>query len=204
MSLTHITNHYELAVARLPSAYRERPRYLAWLAAYCAKVQEIEDVVWDIIVGRMLQNDPADDLLAKLANLVQQPSWGLTDAEWRLMVRARILSLRSHGRRRDLIAVAKALWPLTLTPDVWVFDMVPAAVLLIPQAAYVLDPYIMYDFFLAPAVAAGVRLQFIYFPVFPSGTLMLSDSSGVYVPEEAQYLSDSSAAFTGGLLAGAI
>ncbi len=172
MAYAHITDHYERALARLPTVYKDKPRYLAWLAAYCAKVQEIEDVLWDIYNDRMIQNSPTGDLLAKLAAIVAQPSWGLSDAQWLLMVKARILSLRSRGRRRDLIAVTQALWNQAAAPEVWVFDFFPASVMVVPQVAADLSPYVAADSFVGPAVAAGVRLSYVWSPETPSNTLI--------------------------------
>lgn len=176
MALAHVTDHYEQAVARLPMVYKDKPRYLAWLAAYCAKVQQIEDVVWAIYNNRLIQNSPTGDLLAKIASIVAQPSWGASDAEWLLYVKARILSLRSRGRRRDMVAVTQALWPLSSPPTVLVLDMPPDAVIVAPQLPVSFSPALQVSGFVGPAVAAGVRLEYIWTGSAVTATFQLAST----------------------------
>jgi hypothetical protein len=204
MAIEHITDHYERAVARLPMVYRDKPRYLAWLAAYCTKIQNIEDVMWEIYTNRLIQNEPTGDLLAKLGILVGQLNLTGVDAEFRLLIQARILASRSNGRRNALVRVTQALWPLTNPPVVWVFDMVPATVMIFPQAPLQIDPYIMFNDFLSRAVGAGIRLIFTWTLVPIASTLILGDSGGGFTPGAGQLLSDSGGAFDGGLLPGTV
>lgn len=172
MSISHVTDHYDQAVARLPMVYKDKPRYLAWLAAYCAKVQEIEDVLWGIIYGRLLQNDPTGDLLAKLGALVGQGNLGYGDDVYAILVRARIAVNRSDGRRATLNKIVQLLWPIDEQPVVWQFDFYPASVMLVPQAAVAIDPYVAAKYFIGPAVGAGTALSYIWSPSAPEETLV--------------------------------
>lgn len=176
MALTHVTDHYEQAVARLPQVYKDKPRYLAWLAAYCDKIQQIEDVLWAIYNDRLIQNSPTGDLLIKLAALVNQPSWGAPDAVWLLYVQAHILALRSRGKRRDHIAVTKALWPIDNQPTVMVLDMPPDAVIVAPQLAVSFSPATQVSGFVGPATAAGVRLEYVWTGSAVTSTFLLAST----------------------------
>ena len=204
MSITHVTDHYEQAVARLPMVYKDKPRFLAWLAAYCARVQNIEDALWDVYVDRLIQNSPTGDLLAKLGAIVGQTDLLGDDASFLLFIQARILVNRSKGRRRDLIRVTQAMWPVTAAPVVWAFDMAPATLLLIPQAPVEVDPYVMFNSFLNVAIGAGVRLIFIWTLEPLADTLLLADAAGGFTPGANQLLSDSAGAYDGGVLSGTV
>lgn len=172
MSITHITDHYELAVARLPEVYKDKPRFLAWLAAYCTKIQQVEDVLWEVFTERLLQNNPTGDLLAKLGRIVGQVNILGTDSSWRLFIQARILVNRSDGRRRTLTRVVRALWPIGSEPAVWQFDFFPASVMLVPQDQVQVDPYVMAEQFIGPSVGAGIRLSFVWSISPPTATVV--------------------------------
>ena len=172
MSITHVTDHYEQAVARLPMVYKDKPRFLAWLAAYCARVQNIEDALWDVYVDRLIQNSPTGDLLAKLGAIVGQTDLLGDDVSFLLFIQARILVNRSKGRRRDLIRVTQAMWPIAEPPVVWQWDFPGPSVLIAPQAAVAVSPHVAAQEFIGPAVAAGVSLSYVWSPAVPLDTIV--------------------------------
>ncbi len=171
--ITQDTRHVAEGIALLPEQYRHAPRMVAWLTAYLQQIQKLEDVIWAVHVGRLLQNNPTGDLLAKLGKIVGQASLGASDAVYALYIQARILTNRATGKREELIRIASLLVgsnPSTTVP-IRAQDFYPAAVLVEARGAFNADPYVVARQFLGEAVAAGVRLAFVWTGVDPSSTI---------------------------------
>jgi hypothetical protein len=202
MAITHITNHYELAVARLPQVYKDKPKFLAWLGAYCTRIQNIEDAVWAVYVGRMLQNDPTGNLLVKLGIIVGQSSLGYSDAVFRLLIKARIPTNKSDGRKPTMIKIASLLAP-GLTIEAYTVPLTTFYMQV--DGPYTVDPYVMFNSFLSQAIGAGVRLVFVWTGTAATSTLIMGDSGGGFTPTASQSPGDTnSAPYGGGLIAGTV
>lgn len=160
MAITHKTDYFDEAKTRLLQQFKNMPRIEGFLDAVSAEVQELEDAMWEVFVNRVIQSDLATgDLLAKLGKLVGQGSEGLTDAEYRLLIQARILANRSSGRREELIEVISTLCPgMTIAAH----DHYPASFYLWPMGAVTLPPVLIGASFLQVAMSAGVRLMFVW------------------------------------------
>ena len=175
MAITHITNHYELAVARLPQVYRDKPRFLAWLAAYCDRIQNIEDTVWDIYEGRLLQNNPTGNLLVKLGIIVGQGSLGYSDDVFRLLIKARIPTNKSDGRKATMIKIAGILAPGLVIES---YTLPLTTFYMQVDGPYTVDPYVMVSQFLGQAIGAGVRLVFVWTGYASTSTLTWGTTYG--------------------------
>lgn len=202
MAIAHITNHYALAVARLPVQWQDSPRFLAWLKAYCDKIQEIEDTTWEVFTKRLLQNGPTGDLLAKIGGIVGQSNLGYSDSVYTLLIKARIPTNKSNGRKPDMINILSIL---TAGATVKAFDMPRTSFYMQAQGVSTVNPYIMFSQFLNEAIGAGVRLVFVY-TVEPVASTLLWGSTYTTVaaqPTAAQSPGSTYAA-GGGKWAGAL
>lgn len=160
MNIVYNGDYLGQARSRLPFQYKNKPRIDAFLQAWTAEFQAIEDAFFAVYIDRQLQQGLATgDLLTKLGKIVGQTSEGLTDPQFLLLIRARILVNRSDGRRETLIRIAALLVPST---PIYVKDYQPAAVLIQPLGPLGLPANLIAQQFLGPAVAAGVRLAFVW------------------------------------------
>lgn len=182
MAITHITNHYELAVARLPQVYKDKPRFLSWLKAYCDRIQNIEDTVWDIYEGRLLQNNPTGNLLVKLGIIVGQGSLGYSDDVFRLLIKARIPTNKSDGRKATMVKIAGILAPGLVIRS---FTLPLSTFFLEVDGPVTVNPYAMYSF-LRQALGAGIRLEFSYTTIAASSTLTWGSSYAATNPGASQ------------------
>lgn len=85
--------------------FRGKPVIQAFLDAYVKRLQDVEDVLWDVVDKRILDNATAAQL-ETLGKLVGEIRRGRTDAQFRLGIRIRIRVNRSKGRITDVIDVA--------------------------------------------------------------------------------------------------
>lgn len=183
MAITHITDHYALAVERLPQQFKAATRYLGWVRVYTDKIQQIEDVAWEIYFGKLLSQAPTGDLLRKIGALVGQTSMGYGDDVFLLLIQARIPTNRSKGRKRDMVRIAKAL---NESPPVTAFTLPQATFYLQPSGTGTLtvSPYVQREFY-AAAIGAGVRLVYVWSPTQDTGTITWGSAYG-YAPGATQ------------------
>jgi hypothetical protein len=172
MPLTHNTAYLTQARSRYPAQYAGKPRFDAIVQAFSAEAQQLEDAMWAVYVDRLLQNNAATgDLLDKLGKIVGQPRNGMLDAEYLILITARIVANRSDGRRETLIRLAKLLVPGAV---IYVKEFTPGAVYIAPQGAITIDPYVAASFMIA-AKAGGVNIVFAWTPAPLSTTLTFGD-----------------------------
>lgn len=99
------TKHVEDARKLLISQYQKKPVIQGFLDSYIRRLQDAEDVLWDIVDAFILDNATGAQLNV-LGNLVLEPRRGRTDPEYRVSIRIKILVNRSRGRIEDIVAVA--------------------------------------------------------------------------------------------------
>lgn len=100
--------HVETGLSRLITRWSadERPAIAAILASYLEEAQELENAIWFVIYGRML--DYAEGAqLDMLGRIVGQPRNGLPDDRYVVHIRARIRINRSIGTPDDVIDVLR-------------------------------------------------------------------------------------------------
>ncbi len=98
--------HVEVGLGRLIERWRadKNPVLAAILTSYLEEAQELEDAIWFVIYGRML--DYAEGAqLDMLGRIVGQPRDGLPDDRYAVQIRARIRINRSIGTPTDVIEV---------------------------------------------------------------------------------------------------
>jgi hypothetical protein len=104
--LQQVTDHEEQAYNLLLEQYLEKPRIAALLASYSQEVQELEDAIWGVRIGRML--DDAEgvqlDVIGRLVGLLRE---GRADNVYRVLLAGKIRVNWSHGHPDDVIAVVR-------------------------------------------------------------------------------------------------
>jgi hypothetical protein len=78
----------------------------ALLASYLVQVQELEDAVWSLYFGTMVEH-ATGDALDQLGEIVGQPRQGRSDEVYRVWILARSLVSRSNGKPEELLAILR-------------------------------------------------------------------------------------------------
>lgn len=105
---TVIDDHTAQGLARLIEKYKDKSKLRALLSSYLNRIQEIEDLLWEIINEQLLDNAVGVQLDI-WGKLVKQPRVSDDDDIYRLFIKAKIIILRSHGRTDDYIKVLFAI-----------------------------------------------------------------------------------------------
>lgn len=98
-------NHLAAALARLPQQFRGKTKIEALLTALVTPCSAIEDALWQLLVERGVESAIGVQL-DQLGVVVGQERGGLSDADYRRYIRARVAANRSRGNFEDLIRVA--------------------------------------------------------------------------------------------------
>lgn len=112
-------DHVNAALNRLCEQFRDRPNVIALVTALVTPCQSLEGALFDLFVKRTIDAAFGATLDA-LGNIVGQPRNGLSDADYRPYIRARVATNRSRGLPEDLIAIAR----LVLTALGYTFTVV--------------------------------------------------------------------------------
>lgn len=124
MAIARVTDHVQAGLDLLIQQYRDKPRIAGWLTAYLNRCQELEDAIWSVIVGRLI--DAAEGVqLDALGSIVGQVRQGEADELYRIRIRARIAANKSLGTPDDVLNVA--IIASNKTPDlVFYTELYPA------------------------------------------------------------------------------
>lgn len=107
MTLERVPDHRDRGLSLLITQYQELPRLRSLLGALLDEVQVVEDVAWDVILGRLV-DDAEGAQLDTIGRIVGQPRIG-DDEEFRLYIKARITINGSDGTGDDVMQVAEVL-----------------------------------------------------------------------------------------------
>jgi hypothetical protein len=108
MSLTQNITHVQQAKARLIAQYKGKANIEAFIEAYANQVQEIENVLFDLLLLRGVDT-ATGALLDLLGAIVGRPRDGLGDTDYRLYIKAQIRANISNGNAEELIAIMTLL-----------------------------------------------------------------------------------------------
>jgi hypothetical protein len=153
------TDHVAEALERLPQQFKTDTSVVSLLTALVRPCQSLETALQDMLVDRAVDTAVGAQLDI-IGRLVGQARNGLDDDVYRLHIKARIKTSRSHGTVADLLTIAKLVIGSTVRvvvrnrriTDVWL--TVPDE----PVNDDVADAAIT---FLRLAVAGGVRLVLV-------------------------------------------
>jgi hypothetical protein len=189
----HVTDHVEQGPALLPPVFQDKPVFTAILQALLAQVQKIEDAAWEVITFRRIEHAEGKTL-DMLGSIVRRGRGGLSDANYRIAIRAQIRILKSSGRPEDLIGIA-----LLSTPTGTILRLVdeyPAG-FRFDVGSPVTWPIDILFFGVRLAKPAGVRFGIVYSDLAP-GTWFRFAPSTVSVTSATQGFGDALQPATGG------
>jgi hypothetical protein len=192
------TEHATEAIARLIQQYKDKPRIEAFINALSARVQDLEDTLYDILVESAIANATGTQL-DDIGDIVGQQRQGMLDAEYRTFVRARVKANRSSGRLEELIEILKLILDGQTVPptsSILTRDAYPASVV-IEATGVVSNTLIIWRDFLNRAKAAGIRLGFISNSE-EDDAFIADDSEGSLSLADTHFCSDSAGDFDGG------
>lgn len=155
--LTHNTQHVETAWSRLLSQFQDKERLKKLIEILLRPFQELEDALWDIYTNRNLDtdNDAQLDIFGRIA---VEPRNGLTNADYRPILKAKLRALRSKGTGPDIIAITQ----LCLGSNGFTFEEIyPAAMYLTVTDVAVTDSQLQTLKRLLRVKAGGVGLRIV-------------------------------------------
>ena len=168
--LTHETAHTGLALAKLLSQYKRKPRIAALVSAFTDQCQELEDVLWDLLTKRTIDGSEGIQL-DNIGKIVGQPRLGLDDEDYRIFLRVRIRLNFSNGTPEDMLAIA-GLLGLNVELD----EQYPAAVAIKVNQDLEADPALLLSLF-RQGDPVGVLTVLEYLEVNPSLAFVFGDSA---------------------------
>lgn len=101
------TDIVKTAIGHKYTQFNGAPIMEAIIASYAVQAQELENVFVNLWVLRVLDN-AENAQLDTLGKIVGEPRQGRDDDDYRLAIRARVLSNRSNASVEDILAVLKA------------------------------------------------------------------------------------------------
>lgn len=151
--LSQDTEHVNQALARLIEQYVGKPRVEALLSIFVNQVQDLEDALWQLATERFVDTAIGAQLNV-LGEIVGQDRQGLSDDDYRALIRARIKANNSEGTIPDVYSIALAA--VGGTWDVRIDQKFPAAFLVVFEAAVAINRNII-NRLIRDGTAAGVR-----------------------------------------------
>lgn len=176
---TEILTHTEDAQARSLEQFKTKPNWLFAIAASVDQIQDLEVAAHDVLTERTIDNAVGEQLNV-LGRIVGQARGGLSDADYRRHIRARIRTNRSKGTMEDLITVTR----LVIGDDT--VDVIPAesdynTVIVETSGTLLTDSTAeIVSTFLHQAKAGGVRV--LFFPRVHDDVLLLGPLAVVTSP----------------------
>jgi hypothetical protein len=198
--IAQVTDHAAGGVALLPDVLR-LPRVEALTAAFLGGVQALEDAAFPL-VGLDIDAATGDALtgVGELVGLRRTDATQITDARYRVALRAWIRALRSSGTIGDVEAVVTILAGDGTSPAWTVAEDLPAGLLVTPTAALLTSPEAVQQIARATR-AGGVRLQVV---VPADGDAFLFGTDTEEPEADVDHGWSDSTQVTGGLMAGVV
>jgi hypothetical protein len=101
-------SHVQEALALLTGQFShdtQTPNIRNLVRILAARVQDVENTLWDVIESQLLVKGPTGQALNQLGDLVGEPRNGLGDSAYLLWILVAIRARRSGGRTEDLLAI---------------------------------------------------------------------------------------------------
>lgn len=184
--ITKITDHTGIGLARLITQYKGKPRMTALLTSYLIEVQAIEDAAFQVIDATI--DTATGHALTQWGKIVGQVNPGLSDENYRVLIRARIRVNRSDGRPRDLIEILELVAvSIGETPAEIRFVFGNAAwILYLDSDIGTIDGDLVYEL-LEDADGAGIYGTFVYGNSARSGLFRWSSAASPTPNPNAQF-----------------
>jgi hypothetical protein len=169
--LTHNTKHIGQAFARLLTQFQDKQRLKKVIEILLRPLQEAEDMFWSLYEDRRLDNAEGAQLDI-LGRIILERRDGLSDTDFRAIIRVKVRVLRSNGSAADLMAITDLMLQ-GLTPYDF-RELFPGAIEVELKDNTLFDSKLLLRF-LRLAKAAGVRIDVIQPSSFPAGTFRYGD-----------------------------
>jgi hypothetical protein len=192
----HITDHVDRALARVLQQYRGRPKIEGQIEAHADQSQSVEDALWGLGTGRLLE-DAEGVVLDRFGQILNEARGALTDELYALSLGAKIRLLRSSGTVPDIIDVFETLRPAL---EFHLVQWFPAGFILTVETPTTLAESALLASFLRRARIAGVRGQMVFFLDDVDTVFTFSDDGSSHTDADRGFADD--AQTTGGHLAG--
>lgn len=121
---TQITTHEADALKRLLEQYKDKDNLAGVLTAFNEQIQDLEDAIFGLF-GKLDITNVGGSQLDRLGNIVGQDRLGLSDADYRLFIYAKIATNNSQGTAEEVMSIFKLI---TQSTSVQYFDLYPAAI----------------------------------------------------------------------------
>lgn len=108
MTITKITNHIEQAKARLIQQFKEKTNIESIIEVFGQQAQAIEDTLIDLLNNRSIDTATQTNL-DRIGATLNEQRFGLSDANYRIVLYAKIARNFSEGTPEDLIRIYKLL-----------------------------------------------------------------------------------------------
>ncbi len=190
--ITKNTEHTAEGLLLFIDRYKNKPRLASLLLIFLDQVQELEDALFQLITDRAI--DAAVGVqLDILGDIVGQPERvGLSDDDYRTIIKARIKVNRSDGHAEQLIEILALVATLTgveQPAEILLLDVPPAALRIsLLTDIGPLDPLIVFNL-LNDARGAGIKLDFIYTTTLKADTFTFG-GDGPNDPDKGFFNSD--------------
>lgn len=199
MTVTHHTTVVTDGLA-LPLYDLRQPKLQALLATYMTQIQQLEDALWALYIGLMIEQ-AVGDALDMLGALVGQPRENRPDPEYRLWIRSRVIVNKSSGRPLDILGVARAVLP-PLVNVANLHEAYPASFVLTLEGIADTTATVALAALLRIAKAAGVALSVEFSIVDPLLEFTVGDAAAAPESSTTQGFA-STDQLTGGQMASA-
>jgi len=161
MTIANDANHVSEGLALLLEQFKGKPKIAAVLSSFLKEIQDLEVVLQSLLNSRTIDN-ASDSTLDLIGRIVNQPRDILTDAEYRLWLKARIIINKSSG---DIGEIYKVLQLISGNFDVGTFGLVsayPASFVATSYVANVADPVTLYNI-LNEMRAVTISFNYVYY-----------------------------------------
>lgn len=189
-------DHAGVGASELARQFADKPRVAALLAALLAGVQLCETETWELYA--LTINSSSAHALDQIGAVLLQPRPdGLSDANYRKVLRGVVLALRSSGTGDEMEAVARAVLGAWAT----ITEAFPATLVVTPAEDNPIPTTVILSV-LRRAKSAGVGLQVI--DMGPDPRFRFSSSAEEAVVNSDHGFGDSTGAVSGGELVGVV
>lgn len=117
-----IDNHVTIALGKLLEQFKGgKPVLHGLIRTHVGQLQDLEDVAWQCVHGRLLDYPPGGTVRAEgvqldvLGKIVGAPRLGVTDSQYRDAIKLQIRVNRSHGTTVDILEVLRLAMPSPAT-----------------------------------------------------------------------------------------
>lgn len=155
------TSHIQDAKERLKFQFKDKDNINKLLEIHVDKVQELENVFWDLLKKRFL-DDAEGEQLDKLGTILGSDRNGLEDQDYRFRLKFKVGQNTSEGTTENIIDLFKIL---TQSAQVLVDEYFPASVVVSNGQPIPDDVKNLVETLLQKVVGAGIK--FYYIATFP-------------------------------------